>query len=299
MTQTEAKRKLLMDQLQEWRRVHIKLEDRSQELDRSEESQFEAQRKKFSCHQCVLCGEKMKIEEGEENSSNFSLKLHYTSHYLEQRPEMFLGLVSSTYGGQHSKNFRCPYMQCTPRAMFLKELNLHLSTSHELLRTCLKEDKRPGMSGVCSLLYPEVQEEESHTTVTVKQERLDPEPELEMENDKETLDDPDDDTLHETVSNISAKNQPIKLNSSFSHDPYSLGIKVSREQNKKIVSNPPDKFVFHSQSRIVQNTNKDKDTSSPVGTNSRVMGGNLSSQKLTNRNEQIEVVEKKFDPNYK
>ena len=55
----------------------------------------------------------------------------------------------------------------------------------------------------------------------------------------------------------------------------------------------------YSQSRIVQNTNKDKDTSSPVGTNSRVMGGNLSSQKLTNRNEQIEVVEKKFDSNYK
>ena len=55
----------------------------------------------------------------------------------------------------------------------------------------------------------------------------------------------------------------------------------------------------YSQSRIVQNTNKDKDTSSPVGTNSRVISGNLSSQKLTNRNEQIEVVEKKFDPNYK
>ena len=61
MTQTEAKRKLLMDQLQEWRRVHIKLEDRSQELDRSEESQFEAQRKKFSCHQCVLCQSSQQI----------------------------------------------------------------------------------------------------------------------------------------------------------------------------------------------------------------------------------------------
>ena len=61
MTQTEAKRKLLMDQLQEWRRVHIKLEDRSQELDRSEESQFEAQRKKFSFHQCVLCQSSQQI----------------------------------------------------------------------------------------------------------------------------------------------------------------------------------------------------------------------------------------------
>ena len=50
-----------MDQLQEWRRVHIKLEDRSQELDRSEESQFEAQRKKFSCHQCVLCQSSQQI----------------------------------------------------------------------------------------------------------------------------------------------------------------------------------------------------------------------------------------------
>ena len=42
---------------------------------------------------------------------------------------------------------------------------------------------------VCSLLYPEVEEEESHPTVTVKQERLDPEPELEMDKDNEPRND--------------------------------------------------------------------------------------------------------------
>ena len=84
---------------------------------------------------------------------------------------------------------------------------------------------------VCSLLYPEVEEEESHPTVTVKQERLDPEPELEMENDNETLDDPDYDTLQETVSNVSATNQSIKLNTSYSQDHYSFGVKVPCDEN--------------------------------------------------------------------
>ena len=85
---------------------------------------------------------------------------------------------------------------------------------------------------VCSLLYPEVEEEESHPTVTVKQERLDPEPELEMDKDNETLDDPVYETLQETVSNVSATNQSIKLNTSYSQDPYSLGVKVPGDQNQ-------------------------------------------------------------------
>ena len=84
---------------------------------------------------------------------------------------------------------------------------------------------------VCSLLYPEVEEEESHPTVTVKQERLDPEPELEMDKDNETLDDPVYETLQETVSNVSATNQSIKLNTSYSQDHYSFGVKVPGDEN--------------------------------------------------------------------
>ena len=65
-----------------------------------------------------------------------------------------------------------------------------------------------------------------------EQERLDPEPELEMDKDNETLDDPVYETLQENVSNVSATNQSIKLNTSYSQDPYSLGVKVLGNQNQ-------------------------------------------------------------------
>ena len=126
----------------------------------------------------------------------------------------------TNYTGRH---------RCTLR-MFISPLIRYLNKSSITL--CGQGDLGSLQFAVCSLLYPEVEEEESHPTVTVKQERLDPEPELEMDKDNETLDDPVYDTLQETVSNVSATNQSIKLNTSYSQDPYSLGVKVPGDQNQ-------------------------------------------------------------------
>ena len=83
----------------------------------------------------------------------------------------------TNYTGRH---------RCTLR-MFISPLIRYLNKSSITL--CGQGDLGSLQFAVCSLLYPEVEEEESHQTVTVKQERLDPEAELEMDKDNEPRND--------------------------------------------------------------------------------------------------------------
>ena len=137
-------------------------------------------------------------------------------------------VISLSVQTNKQTNYTCR-LRCTLR-MSISYLICYLNKSSITL--CGQGDLGCLQFAVSSLLYPEVEEEESHPTVTVKQERLDPEPELEMDKDNETLDDPVYETLQENVSNVSATNQSIKLNTSYSQDPYSLGVKVPGDQNQ-------------------------------------------------------------------
>ena len=83
----------------------------------------------------------------------------------------------TNYTGRH---------RCTLR-MFISYLICYLNKSSITL--CGQGDLGCLQFAVSSLLYPEVEEEESHRTVTVKQERLDPEAELEMDKDNEPRND--------------------------------------------------------------------------------------------------------------
>jgi len=116
---------------------------------------------------CVFCKELVAIS----NNSRF----HYSLHYYQENafiktlePQDLKNGKAQDEVGKVCK-YTCPYDGCTRRKMGYKEMCIHLSTAHQILRKFMAEDRRPGMKEALDKLYPP--EDHFLPPVQVKQEK--------------------------------------------------------------------------------------------------------------------------------
>ena len=90
-------------------------------------------------------------------------RFHYSVHFYAEnafvsiiKPEDLKNGRAEDENGKIYK-YTCPHDGCTKRKMGYKEICVHLSTAHQILRQLMMDDKRPGMREAGEKLYPPVQ----------------------------------------------------------------------------------------------------------------------------------------------
>jgi len=114
---------------------------------------------------CVFCKDVLAI--------NDNPRFHYSVHYYDEsaflpiiKPE---DLKDGKVQDENGKIFKytCPYKGCTKRKMGYKEVCVHVSTAHQILRKLMLDDERSGIQDTVKKLYPT----EEPQAVKVKQEK--------------------------------------------------------------------------------------------------------------------------------
>jgi len=116
---------------------------------------------------CVVCKEVLVMSKNP--------RFHYSVHFFEENAFIDIltpldlkdGKPQDVVGKVHK--YTCRYDGCTKRRMGYKELCVHLSTAHQILRTLMSKDKRPEMKEALDTLFPP--EDLLIPAVKVKQEK--------------------------------------------------------------------------------------------------------------------------------
>merc|ERR1712002_14854 len=116
---------------------------------------------------CVVCKEVLVMSRNP--------RFHYSVHFFEENAFIDIltpfdlkdGKPQDVDGKIHK--YTCRYDGCTKRRMGYKELCVHLSATHQILRTLMSKDKRPEMKGAMDMLFPP--EDLLIPAVKVKQEK--------------------------------------------------------------------------------------------------------------------------------
>jgi len=117
---------------------------------------------------CIWCKEVVTLS----NNARF----HYSVHFYAEnaflsfiKPEDLKNGKAQDESGKIFK-YTCPYEGCTKRKMGYKEICVHLSTAHQILKQLMMKDKRPGMKEAAEKFYPPV--EPLSPLLKVKQEKV-------------------------------------------------------------------------------------------------------------------------------